>query len=350
MPSIPPECQDIASHVQSLEAAEATAKAALPGLAGAEVWAALSQLASVRRDLAAARALLNSCVASHTGTALELEFVVVSAGPPPLPLSREAQLYEPGQANPAARSPLAGGVFAFAGPLPPRFSVIVVSQGLPDAFVVDFRTGPLDAANLPARARAEVVVGPDVRFGASDVGRWLSATLPISSDIVPAAGGPSARVSVESASASLAHGQLSVSATGTVAWTLPVGLSPVPNQFTATILLAFQLPATPMDVEPCQLRVVGAPDIQLSGPVSGLVSALLPVVRGNLESILTKQLQQTLVRGVNGIAAGAFALSELPAGARVSIRRLILEPDAITFQPAIGALGSLLSTFRPPGL
>lgn len=347
MPSIPPECQDIASHVQSLEAAEAAATGALSGLAGAEAWAALAQLASLRRDLAAARSALSSCVASHTG-ALEVEFVVVNPGPPPLPSGREAQLYEPGQVNPAARSPLVGGRFSFPGPLPPRLSIIVVSQGLPDAFVVDFRTGPLDARDLPAMIRAEVVVGPDVRFTSADVAQWLSAAVPVSSDVVAAPGGPSARVTVTAMSAALSTGQFTLHASGTVDWTLPMGVPAPPNPFTVTVPVVLQLPPTPMDMEPCYVRVVGVPDVQVSGAMGALVAAMVPLVRGTLESTLTAQLQQTVVRGLNRVVAEAFALAELPAGARVSIRRLIVEQDAVTVQPAVGAVGTLLSTFRPP--
>jgi hypothetical protein len=349
MPSIPPECQDFASSVQSLEAAEAAAKAALPGLVGADAWAALGRLASVREDLAAARSSLAACVVGHPG-ALAMQLVVVGAGPPPLPTSREALLYEPDQLTPTARSPFAGEGFSFAGPLPARFAILVVSQGLPETFVVDFRTGGLEASRLPPRIRAEVVVGPEVRFTSADITQWLSATaLPVSTDLpATTSAGVSARVTVHSLSATLASGRFTLQAAGTVEWILAAGLAPQPSQFTVTLLLALELPQTPMDTEPCYVRVVGEPDVQVSGGLSGIVTAVLPLVRQAVLSTLQDQFQQVLTRGVARVVAGAFALAELPAGSRVSIRRLRVEEDAVTFQPAIGAMGTVLSTFQPP--
>jgi hypothetical protein len=61
-----------------------------------------------------------------------------------------------------------------------------VSQGLPDNFAVDFRTGLLEASSLLATApiRAEIVVGPEIRFSSVDVAQWASAIpLPIKTDL-----------------------------------------------------------------------------------------------------------------------------------------------------------------------
>jgi hypothetical protein len=347
---VPSECQGFAAEVESLELAEAAAQDAIAGLVGAEAWVALAQLATLRRELDDARSALSSCVASHSGS-LEMEFVVVAAGPPPLPTGREAELYEPGQFNPAARSALSGGKFSFGGPLPPRFGIIVVSQGLPD-FAVDFRTGLLEASSLPATAslRAEIVVGPEVRFNSPDVARWASAIpLPIKTDLTSPAGGVSASLALLTISATLANGEITVHARGHIDWAVGEGLVQT-TPFTATLPLAIQLPPTPMDVEPCYLRFLGDPDVEIPGLAGALVARVLPIVRDLLEGMSTKQVQQTLVRELRTIVAGAFALTELPPGVTVSIRRLEMEGDVVSFQPVIGAMGTTLSTFRPPAV
>jgi hypothetical protein len=352
MSSVPLECREFAAEVESLEAAEAAAKDAIAGLAGADAWVAPARLATLRRELDAARSALNSCVASHSGS-FQMRFVVVAAGPPPFPTGREAQLYEPGQFNPTARSVLSGETFSFGGPLPPRFGIIVVSQGLPDDFAVDFRTGLLEASSLLATSpiRAEIVVGPEVRFHSVDVARWASAIpLPIKADLTSSAAGVSARVTVLSVSATLGDGKVTVHAGGQIDWTFGVGLPGQTTPFTATLLLGVQLPPTPMDVEPCYVRLLGDPDVEISGLAGALATQVLPIVRDLLEGMLTKQVQQILVRELRVIVAGAFALTELPPGVTVSVRRIRMEGDAASFQPVIGAMGTTLSTFHPPAV
>jgi hypothetical protein len=352
MSSVPSECREFATRVEAFEAAVAAAQDAITGLVGAEAWVALAELATVRRELDDARSALSSCVASHSGS-LEMQFVVLEAGAPPLPTGREAQLYEPGQFNPTARSFLSGDKFSFGGPLPPRFGIIIVSQGVPDNFAVDFRTGPLEASSLPATTpiRAEIVVGPEVRFSSVDVARWVSAIpLPIKTDLTSPAGGVSARLALLTTTATLANGKITVHVGGQIDWTLGAGLSAQTTPFAATLPLAFQLPPTPMDVEPCYVGFLGDPDVEISGLAGALVALALPFVRDLLQGMLTKQVQQTLVREVRAIVAGAFALTELPPGVTVSIRRVEMEGDTVTFQPVIGAFGTTLSTFHPPAV
>jgi hypothetical protein len=77
------------------------------------------------------------------------------------------------------------------------------------------------------------------------------------------------------------------------------------------------------------------------------VAQALSIVCDLLEGMLTKQVQQTLVRELRAIVAGAFALTELPPGVTVSIRRIEMEGDTVSFQPVIGAIGTTLSTFHP---
>jgi hypothetical protein len=347
---VPSECQGFAAEVESLEVAEAAAQDAIAGLVGAEAWAALAQLGTLRRKLDDARSALSSCVASHSGS-LEMQFVVVAAGPPPLPTGREAQLYEPGQFNPVARSALSGDQFSFGEPLPPRFGIIVVSQGLPDNFAVDFRTGPLEASSLLATAplRAEIVVGPEVRFSSADVARWASAVpLPINTDLTSPPGGVSGSLALLTISATFANGKITVRAGGQIDWAVGEGLVQT-TPFTATLPLAVQLPPTPMDVEPCYVGFLGDPNVEIPGLLGALVAWALPIVRDLLKGMLTKQVQQILVRELRAIVAGAFALAELPPGVTVSIRRLEMEGDVVSFQPVIGAMGTTLSTFHPPG-
>src|SRR6266487_1138263 len=80
----------------------------------------------------------------------------------------------------------AGDRFSFARPLPPRFGIIIWSQGLPERVEPEFRTGLLEASSLPAWAliRAEIVVGPEVGFSSVDIARWASAIpLPIQTNV-----------------------------------------------------------------------------------------------------------------------------------------------------------------------
>jgi hypothetical protein len=287
----------------------------------------------------------------------------LSSPPPPLPTGREAALFEPDQFNPTLRSVLsadalaAGDRFSFAGPLPPRFGIIIRSQGLTgEDFEPEFRTGLLEASSLPASAliRAEIVVGPEVGFSSVDVARWASAIpLPIQTNVASPAGGVSARVELLTIEATLATGIITLRAGGQIDWTPGAGLSALGGArgrtaFTATLRLAFMLPPTPMIVEPCHVGLHGDPDVEISGLAGALAALALPFVRDLLEGMLTKQVDQALVREVRAIVAAAFALSELPPGVTVSIRRLKVEGDTVSFQPAIGALGTTLSTFHPP--
>jgi hypothetical protein len=352
MSSVPSECREFAAQVESLQAAEAAAKDAIAGLVGAEAWIALAQLATLRRELDAARSALSSCVASHSGS-LEVQFVVVAAGPPPLPTGREAQLYEPGQFNPTARSVLSGDRFLFGGALPARFGIIVVCQGLPDGFAVDYRTGLVEASSFLATGpvRAEIVVGSEVRFGSVDVAQWASAIpLPVETDLTSPAAGVSARVTLLHLSATLGSGKVTVQTGGQIDWTVGAGLPGQTTPFTATVLFGVQLPPTPMDVEPCYVRLLGDPEVEISGLAGALVAQALPIVRDLLAGMLTKQVQQTLVHELRTIVAGAFALTELPAGVTVSIRRIQMGEDEVSFQPVIGAMGTTLSTFHPPAV
>ena len=51
---------------------------------------------------------------------------------------------------------------------------------------------------------------------------------------------------------------------------------------------------------------------------------------------------------ISNAAARALSLVGLPPSVTLSIRRLSVTPTAVTFQPVLGAIGTVLSTYQPP--
>jgi hypothetical protein len=82
-------------------------------------------------------------------------------------------------------------------------------------------------------------------------------------------------------------------------------------------------------------------------PVAGIVTGLLAGFVGNLvRSELGDLLHQALPTAV----ARSLALAELPPSTTISLRMLSIDETGITCQPALGAIGTTLSTFKPTPL
>jgi hypothetical protein len=343
-------CADLAAEVQALEAAERSAREELAGMVGAAAWDALAHLAEVRHDLADTRTSLEECLAGHAAP-WRIHFAVVHEAPPPLPTGRVAQLYEPGLTSPTTQSRLAHGLFSFDGAVPTRFVVLVSSEGLPDITGPDFRTGLIDATAVDGThpLRAEVVIGPEIEITSGDVARWAGAIqLPLQTDVSSTTSGQSAHITLRMLAATLGTGTLELSGNGTVDWTAGLGFDLPSSPFTVTLSVAVHLPAAATAVEPFQLSVVAGPDVQVSGLPGALVAFGLPLVRASLEAMFVEQVQNALEQGVRALVAGAFALENLPQDVTLCIRSLRAGDRTLTFQPAIGAMGTQLSTFAAP--
>jgi hypothetical protein len=148
--------------------------------------------------------------------------------------------------------------------------------------------------------------------------------------------------------AALGTGTLELCRNGTVDWTAGLGFDLLSGPFTVMLTVAVHLPAAATAVEPFQLSVVAGPDVQVSGLPGALVAFGLPLVRASLEATFLEQVQNALEQGVRALVAGAFALENLPQGVTLCIRSLRAGDRTLTFQSAIGVMGTQLSTFAAP--
>lgn len=350
MPPLPQECQALAAEIAALGTSDQNLRAQLATLVGAEAWAALAQLGQTRSDLSQKQAQLNTCIRNHSA-AFQANLVVMDlksdGAPQP---TRVAHLWEIAPTGTVQRdaSAVSSNAFSFAGPLPAQLGISVMTTGVADVVGPDFRSPPIAASALtgPGPVRIEVVLGPQVRIEAADLSRLIaSAFTPMSNQVeLP---GASANVSIVTADAKLLAGGIIGSVNGQIEIRDPLGsISRLPFSGSATLSLVPS--AVPGSIDLCDVITVIDPVVDVPGLSGTLLSAILAAVRGWVSEVLTNQLRQIVRRELPAAVAMTFVLSNLPTDVTVSVRRLQIDPSAITFQPALGAFGTTLSTFHSP--
>lgn len=157
----------------------------------------------------------------------------------------------------------------------------------------------------------------------------------------------SANVSILSAHAKLLAGGIIGSVNGQIEIRDPLGsISRLPFAGSATLSLVPS--AIPGLLDLCDVITVIDPVVDAPGLLGNLLSAILAVVRGWVSEVLTDQLRQVVRQQLPAAVTRTFVLSSLPADVTLSVPRLQIDPSAITFQPALGAFGTTLSTFQAP--
>jgi hypothetical protein len=354
MPPVPQACQPLADEVAAFEAQEQQLRAQIPTLVGAAAWTALANLGQIRQQLDAARVALAECVHLNSA-ALQATLAVIDVGVASAAPVRIAGLWEMTPGGGAVQrevSNVTGDSFAFTGPLPASFGLTVGTAGDPTLLGPDFRSLALSAASLPTDGPlgVEVVLCPSVRLEQSDLARLAAAFTPTTS---PVFGGSSplatqARLSVHTVAAMLsdagivahASGQMSIKALGI----------PETGSFSASATLRAVPTMVPGVPDPVDLVTVSDLQVQPPNFSSGMGDAAVMLVRGYLADLLTGQLRAFLRAELPAAVSKTFLLAALPPDVVVSVRNLTIDTAALQFQPALGALGTTLSTFTPPAI
>ncbi len=350
MPPVPQACQVLADETAALEVQEQQLRAQLPTLSGAAAWAALAELGQIRLDLGRKRADLDDCIRQNSA-ALQAALVVIDVGPGGAPAARVASLWEISPAGSAQReaATVSADAFSFAGPLPATLGLTVATAGDPTILGPDFRSAALTVASLPPQGtlRVETVLGPLLRFEQADVAR-LAASFPPTTTHV-GAGAVEADLSITSVDATLTNGAIVARASGQVEVSALVGVVDR-GPFSASGTLRLVPTGVPGVSDLIDLLSVSAIEVQLPGIAGAYVDSVMPLIRTFVEELLTDHLRAILRDELPAAVNRAFVLAELPPDVVVSVRRLSVDPTAIVFQPALGALGTTLSTFTPPAI
>jgi hypothetical protein len=198
--------------------------------------------------------------------------------------------------------------------------------------------------------RIEVVLGPLVAVTADDVSRWftdaLAAAQPGSLN-QPGVG--AIQANVQSVAVALMPPAIRLTATGTASGAVAF-LGDVHAPMTVTLMLGL-VPSTTPDVSlPAELTFTAPPHVDIAGPLAGYGAILNMALATLLGDWVLDQMRPTLQVAFTDAATRALSLTGLPHDATLSIRRLAIGQNAVTFQPVIGAPGQGLSTYQPqPG-
>jgi hypothetical protein len=345
-PPVPPACQPLAGDVAALETVDAQLRANLATLTGAAAWAVLAQIGDCRIALDKKRAELAACTTANSA-ALQANLVVIDLGPAPAtPPSRTAQLWDLGQPIAAQRETaiVVGDAFSLVGPLPASFGVSVTTTGEADVIGPDFRSGNLTPAT--PLTRVELVVGPSVTIDKAQFESWLTQVLPYATGL-SGGGGIGVTIRVSTGSIAFAPGRLTVTVAGEVDVQAMLGMTQR-GPFSAGITLGLVPNGSPGLADPIDLVAVSDATIELPGLLGSIAAAVLPVMKSFVTNFATEQLRTSLRTEVPNAIERAFALAALPADVSLSLRRLSIDATGVTFQPALGAIGTTLSTFAPP--
>jgi hypothetical protein len=351
---VQPGCGQLNQDAQQLKVeADQLRTQALASVGGA-AWAKLTALGQKLLDLERKYAELDACNKAHAGaTACEVMFM--DAGGGGVNDSRRAELWDLGVNPPAQRktAPVAAGSFAFTGPIPSSFAVVITSTDTTTATGPDFRSGPLTLAGLAASGatpRIEVVLGPLLTITADDINRWFADAL---TAVQPAPfnqpGIGAIQAKLQSVVVAFAPPAIRLTATGTASGAVAF-LGDVQAPMTVTLMLGL-VPSTSPDVSvPAELTFTEPPHVDLAGPLASYGAILNMALATFLGDWVLGQMRETVRREFTDAAKRALSLIGLPGNATLSIRRLSIGATAVRVQPVIGAPGQALSSYQPqPG-
>jgi hypothetical protein len=297
-----------------------------------------------------ARADLANCVHQYSAAlAGNLAVIDVSGDATPDP-ARVVQLWELTAQGATLRdsSVVQQGVFSFAGPLPARSALTVVTTGRADVTGADFRSAELSGADLGTKgtARVELVIGPMVTIAAADLNRAAAAAFPPSTYTIGIPNGQ-AVVSVASVSVTPDTAAMRLTVTGTMSATLS-GLSIESNAPFSLSATAGFVPGTGPDASAVGDFVFGVGQFDMPGPLGSALGITKSVLAQQLQEIARTQLVAWASSALPAAFAHALALPSFPADTVVSIRQIKIDPAGLSFQAALSAMGTEMSTYHPP--
>jgi hypothetical protein len=344
MQPIPPECRPLADEVAALEARLEALHGEAMRAVGLDAWKKLAELATMPGQLDRRRAELSSCVRAHSG-ALQCELVVMDVAGRGALGDRVAHLWDMSGPGPTLREtvPVLGAGFSFAGPLPvDMIGITVAPAAAGPGKWPDFRSGAVPAPPPDSpQLRLELVFGPIVTVTDEDLSRWLSGvTIPAQS--IDLAGWGTVQVSVGTVAGTFVPSALRLTVGGTLSFpAVMVQDSP----FSASAGVGLVPSASPDALLPAELTIVIPPTVEFAGPLAAFGPELSLALSTGLFDLILAQLRPIIARELAGLVGRAFSLLHLPP-LTVSIREIAIEPPALTFQPALGAVGTALSTFE----
>ena len=347
VPAVPAACQPLQAQVTGLSGQYTSLVAQSKGLTGQAGWAALAQLGSLREQVAAAQAELAQCVATHSA-AVTGTVVVIDVSGAAAPGAQAVTLWDITGGVTAAHdvAPVQAGAFGLQGPVPAQAALTVQTTGQPDITGVDFRSGALVDAPGDANPRIEIVLGPTIHISAAELFALASTIQPLNVQ-VPAfsASNPTPAplgLTCGGFGLALSQGVVTLQGQGTIVGGFVGGESP----FTVSISAVFTPSADPQSANLLDVALSGSQPISAS--IGGALAGLTALV-GTLTDLLAPPVRQALSDEVNAsvsaAVAGGLALAALPPGVRVSLRSLTIDETGIRYQPALGAIGTILSSF-----
>jgi hypothetical protein len=346
-PPVPGACQSYQNDVAALEAQAQQLRADALAAVGPAAWTKLSQLGVTLLQLDRARAALQSCIDAHTGS-LVCDLVLIDAGGGGTGDERQAALWDlSGDPVLLETAPVYEQSFAFSGAVPiGPVGVTVDGTDTATATGPDFRSGVI-AALPPGSPRVEIVLGPLVTVTADDIRRWFAQITPLPAQRADVSGVGTVVVDLQTIAATLVPPGIRLTGVGTLTASFTAG-GDVGSPLTATVTLGLVPSTAPDPLVPAELTLAAPPHVELAGAAAAFGAVLNTALVGFLGPWILDLMRPVIRDEISAAAARALSLVGLPPGATLSIRRLSIDPTAVTFQPALGAVGTVLSTYQPP--
>ena len=314
---------------------------------GIVAWQKLSELGLKLLELDRKRAEYQKCVDAHTGT-LVVGFTAIDAGGGGATGDRRADLWDLSGPQPVLLEsvPVSNGSFAFSGVLSGQFAVAISGTDTATSTGPDFRSGPITAA-ATATPNVEIVLGPIVTLTADDISRWFAAipAAPVQSLAAPAVG--TVAVDIQSIAAALVPPALRLTGVGTLSGSISL-IGSVTSPLSVTVTFGLVPTTNPNPLLPAELTLVAPPHVDLSGPFAEFGPVLNAAIATFAGDWILELMRPIVQKEVSDAAARALSLVGLPPSVTLSIRKLSVTPTSVTFQPVLGAIGTVLSTYQPP--
>lgn len=346
MAAVPGDCQALADQVTSLEQQYTALAAKVGNAVGGDAWSGLAQLGALRAQLTSVRSALADCIKVHSA-AVTGNVVLMDASGSAQVGSQMASLWDLTGNSPvqSEASPVQGAAFGFHGPVPARAAITVATTGIQQITGVDFNSGPLN--NVPGSLRIEVVIGPVLRMTQQHLNSWAAAFRPPPQSLTP-----TLSATVDAVTASLGQDSVTVGINGLLSGQF--ANVPLPQTSYSASVSVGLFPSTSVDGSAIvQVALAGASpvQVQLSESLLGaLVNTLAPLVTPIVGQLVRGALTDWVNRAIPAVTTQMLILLQLPPGVGVTIRSIAITPDAIAFQPLLGAIGTTLSTFHAPAV
>jgi hypothetical protein len=345
-PPVPHACQSYQDSVATLDAQAEQLRADALAAVGPAAWAKLSQLGLTLLQLDRARADLQACIDAHTGNVV-CDLELIDAGGGGTGDTRQAALWDlSGDPVLLETVPVFGGSFAFGGAVPNGpVGVVITGPDTATATGPDFRSGAV-AALPPGSPRVEIVLGPLVTVTADDIHRWFMQITPLPAQRLDVSGVGNVVVELQTISAALVPPAIRLTGVGTLTASF-TALGEVASPLTVAVTLGLVPSTAPDPLVPAELTLAAPPHVELAGAAAAFGAVLNTAVVGFVGSWILDLMRPVIRDEVSAAAARALSLVGLPPGVTLSIRRLSIDPTSVTFQPALGAVGTILSTYQP---